>query len=115
MDYKKLGENIITWAIPLAVAGILGFLQVYGKDFLTPILLIGLAILLVFLIIYFAVHFLAIREKRWQDNWKIHKEINDRLNALELQTRDLMKDRDINAKINKLQNQISYLEGRFKK
>ena len=69
MDYKKLGENIITWAIPLAVAGILGFLQVYGKDFLTPILLIGLAILLVFLIIYFAVHFLAIREKRWQDNY----------------------------------------------
>lgn len=115
MDYQKTRERVVTYTIPLIIGIVLGFLEVYGKEYVTPILLIGLAVLIMFVVFYSAVKFLETREKRWVGNKEKHTEFVEKIKKLEEDVKDILRNQKINAKINKLENQINYIEGRIKK
>ena len=115
MNYRKIKELIITLVIPLIIAIILGVLEVYGKKYVTPVTLVGVGILILFSLLYFAIRFLEGREKRWKGNKKIHTSLKERVTKLEEITKEIEQKQRTNEKLNILDKRISYIEGRIKK
>ncbi|MBI4439567.1 hypothetical protein HY638_01185 [Candidatus Woesearchaeota archaeon] len=115
VNYSKGKERVITIGIPLITAILLGLLDVFGKSYLTPILLVGLGVFLSLAILYFAIRFLEDRELRWKGNKSSHDDFRARLDKLESSLKDFLVQQKTHEKINKLENRISYLEGRTKK
>jgi len=115
MNYSKTKELIITLAIPLVTAIVLGFLQVYGGEYLTPILLIGLGTIMLFALLYFAIRFFEGRERRWIGNKKIHTSLKERVTKLEEIIKEIKQKQRTNEKLNILDKRISYMEGRIRK
>ena len=70
-----LDRRVIDEDLSLIIGGILGFLEVFGKEYITPILLIGLAVIILCIVVYYAIRFLEAREKRWQGNKEVHQKL----------------------------------------
>ena len=115
MDYSKTKELIITLVIPLVTGIVLGFLEVYGEEYLTPILLVGIGTIMLFALLYFAIRFLEGREKRWIGNKKTHELLKERVTKLEETIKEIKQAQTTNEKLNILDKRISYIEGRIKK
>ena len=115
MEYKQIRDKLVTITIPLIIGGILGFLEVFGKEYITPILLIGLAVIILCIVVYYAIRFLEAREKRWQGNKEVHQKLTERVRIIEENIKDIQRNQKIDEKINILENQIKYIKGRIEK
>jgi len=76
----------------------------------TSIILISLAIM-----IWFGVSFFQKREAKWKTFWKSHIDLQKTVKHLGSKIKSLESKIATDAKINKLENKISYLEGRNEK
>lgn len=114
-DYTKGKEYAITIGIPLATGIILGSLEVFGKDYVTPIVLIGLGAFICLGIVIFGIRFLEKRELRWIGNKNAHDKFNQEIDKLKGEMSEIKSNIKIDTKVNKLESRISYIEGRLKK
>lgn len=115
MNLVRIREGLVTTAIPLLTGVILGFLEIFGRDYITPIILIGLGIFIFLFLIYYAIKFLEDRENRWKRNKREHEKQFNRLNIMENDIKEIQSFIKTNEKINKLERRISYLEGSIRK
>lgn len=114
-DYTKSKDLSITIGIPLITTIILGLLQIFGKEYATTILFVGIGAGLCFGIVIFGIRFLEKRELRWIGNKKMHDEFKIELMRLQKDVQVIGLTIRENEKLNKLENRISYIEGRVKK
>ena len=115
MDYKKIKENIVTVMILLTSLAMTGLIEIYGKGYFEPIWIVVFIVIVIFGLLYVANVFLEKREERWIKNKEEHDLFEGRLSYLEKVKKEILQSQKIYTNINKLENRISYIEGRRKK
>jgi len=105
-------EKIITVIIPLVTGIFLTLLEIFGKDYLMRIVLITSSVVIFLSMIYLAIDFLSDRELRWKNNKNAHNELYNQLDELGGKVQLILHNQQFNQRFNKLENRISYLEGR---
>ncbi|MBU1103943.1 MAG: hypothetical protein KJ600_05290 [Nanoarchaeota archaeon] len=105
--------------IPLAVAFGIYFIQQIDKDYTHYIIYIIVGVCIIVGLLYFIFRFLDKREERWVDNRKLHNQHITEIKDLKIRIKNqedsinlLKQDMAMNNKINKLENRISYIEGK---
>jgi len=114
-SFTKTKERIITFAIPTITAVMLGLVEIFGKDYLSKILLIGLGFVLLLVLLFFAFKFLEKREIRWENMVKNNENITSKINLMEKEINHLKEVTEFNKKINKLEKSLGYILGSLRK
>jgi|TARA_B100001971_G_C18057636_1_gene466185 hypothetical protein len=97
----------IVFGLTFAFIGIM--IQLYGKKYISTILIIGASFIILSFFIFFLVAFLKDRENRWNKNKKQHILLSGRVNILENELKNSLSFLNTNDKINKLELQINRL------
>ena len=108
-------DKLITFIIPLFILIILGISQIYGKEYLKPVIILGGGVFVVVLMIFSFVYFLQKREERWVKNGDVHEKMSKKLDLLEKEVSQLKMDFNYCEKFNKLENEINYLRGKYER
>jgi len=93
----------------------LGLVEIFGKDYLSKILLIGLGFVLLLVLLFFAFKFLEKREIRWENMVKNNENITSKINLMEKEINHLKEVTEFNKKINKLEKSLGYILGSLRK